>query len=519
MERAKSKTVRRPVVFAALAIGLGLGAIELASRVLLTTFARSGMERTFHFGDTVATTMRFLDSNVAPLSRDRVFLWSNTRNAGTAPLVNPQPAGRRDRWRIAIDSQGFRSVERRSAASGDPPFRVLCLGDSITYGYNVDGDDTYPQRLQRELEARAPGANVEVLNAGVPGWSWIQGLRFLEERGAALAPDVVVMGHGTNDRLLPALSTDVEIFQRRSSPFWALAGRLQILASASGFYVLAEKAYSQVAPAARPSPGCAEQIATEGRCRRVALADIEAAIQRAGRIVEGWGGTLLVLNSDFTKTDAIEAVRRAVLARGDVLVDLVADIESLRRRRENDRARSLGLPIGDAIAGATRKAPAASPPADLGPRSLLLRLAVDDATRAYEARAANPLDGSTLDRERLLDDGIGADEIAGDRVFSARLSVPAGVRDVEYFYEADGQAEFDTFPPLPSTLAGRAVTLERDARGPVDRFGERYLMVEAAHPDAAGHEVVARRVAEQVEALARFQALANRLQDRSDELR
>ncbi|MFQ5473873.1 MAG: SGNH/GDSL hydrolase family protein, partial [Dehalococcoidia bacterium] len=53
-----------------------------------------------------------------------------------------------------------------------PPntFRVLCLGDSFTFGEGVRQHDTYPTRLQALLSQAMPDKTVEVLNAGVRGY-------------------------------------------------------------------------------------------------------------------------------------------------------------------------------------------------------------------------------------------------------------------------------------------------------------------------------------------------------------
>ena len=71
--------------------------------------------------------------------------------------------------------------------------RVLCLGDSVTLGYERD----YPALLAEELAVR--GADVQVLNAGVPGYSIAQARRRLRQLAPTLKPDVVVVLLGWND--------------------------------------------------------------------------------------------------------------------------------------------------------------------------------------------------------------------------------------------------------------------------------------------------------------------------------
>ena len=89
--------------------------------------------------------------------------------------------------------------------------RIVCLGDSRTFGIWQDVgrfrfDNAYAPALQ--ALARADGRNVEVLNAGVIGYSSAHGLRQLVAQLLPLVPDVLVVGFGINDASLawnPAL--------------------------------------------------------------------------------------------------------------------------------------------------------------------------------------------------------------------------------------------------------------------------------------------------------------------------
>jgi lysophospholipase L1-like esterase len=111
---------------------------------------------------------------------------------------------------VRTNALGLRGPEvAREKAAGVT--RVLCVGDSCTFGSGAGAEDTWPAQLARLLkeqvvEARElPGLEseelgpFEVLNAGVPGYSSYQGRRYLETEGFDLDPDVVVFALGFND--------------------------------------------------------------------------------------------------------------------------------------------------------------------------------------------------------------------------------------------------------------------------------------------------------------------------------
>jgi lysophospholipase L1-like esterase len=96
-----------------------------------------------------------------------------------------------------INSLGMRGVEVPAARTAGV-MRILCLGDSITYGEAVEDDaDTYPAVLGRELAAH--GHQVEVLNAGVMGYTSRQCLAWLTELLPKVRPDLVLCCTGWND--------------------------------------------------------------------------------------------------------------------------------------------------------------------------------------------------------------------------------------------------------------------------------------------------------------------------------
>ncbi len=99
---------------------------------------------------------------------------------------------------VATNSQGFRSpavtVQRNPSS-----LRVICLGDSQTFGNGVAQDATYPARLQSHLSIQAPQGPVEVINAGVQGYNIQQEVDLLERIAPVLRPDFATIGFYIND--------------------------------------------------------------------------------------------------------------------------------------------------------------------------------------------------------------------------------------------------------------------------------------------------------------------------------
>ncbi len=101
---------------------------------------------------------------------------------------------------VADPHAGYRHVDPTDPASRRPPFlpapprapgevRVLCVGDSVTFGNSWD--DSWPGHLQEKLDADAPGRYM-VFNGATPGHNPVQVKRLLQGRWMALAPDVVI---------------------------------------------------------------------------------------------------------------------------------------------------------------------------------------------------------------------------------------------------------------------------------------------------------------------------------------
>jgi lysophospholipase L1-like esterase len=100
-----------------------------------------------------------------------------------------------------ISSQGLRSAE---VEVPKPPgsTRILLLGDSVTYGNDVAPERTFAGLLETQLSQGA-GGEVEIVNAGVPGYTPYNELYFYLDRGRELEADVVVAVFCMNDVVNP----------------------------------------------------------------------------------------------------------------------------------------------------------------------------------------------------------------------------------------------------------------------------------------------------------------------------
>ncbi len=79
-------------------------------------------------------------------------------------------------------------------------FRIVFVGDSVTFGYYVDEKETFPKVVESLMQAeRIKGRRVEIVNAGVSGLGSGNTLAHLKNRVLAWDPDLVVWGFYLND--------------------------------------------------------------------------------------------------------------------------------------------------------------------------------------------------------------------------------------------------------------------------------------------------------------------------------
>ena len=207
---------------------------------------------------------------------------SREANRVTVPGNFPSAFYRHSRLQTALtrnqDYYGWFHVNRFGLRGPDieleresDVLRVLAVGGSTTFETQVTGDaQTWPARLQHWLGEQAPDLRVEVLNAGVPGYTVFDHVIRLQLELFQFEPDVVLLLSGHNDIScaimgrrtpqgsqpfrVPAESKTTRWLQSNSELYNKVKGRLAAMRFARSGRRRAARPAPSTEPAPRPQP-------------------------------------------------------------------------------------------------------------------------------------------------------------------------------------------------------------------------------------------------------------------------
>ena len=106
---------------------------------------------------------------------------------------------------LQVTALFMKPASRRVPPASDDERRIVCIGDSFTYGVHLPAAASYPSQLQGMLN-RVPGSHWRVFNLGYPGQNSAQVRAGLARNLEAYAPEIVVVLIGTNNGWSPAES-------------------------------------------------------------------------------------------------------------------------------------------------------------------------------------------------------------------------------------------------------------------------------------------------------------------------
>jgi lysophospholipase L1-like esterase len=99
-------------------------------------------------------------------------------------------------YHVQTNAVGLRNTE----APHDGAFRVLALGDSQTFGAYLANEDSWPAWTENALRRRLRTKNgIQVFNAGVSGYTILDELALLRDKGVRLEPRLVLIAVFEND--------------------------------------------------------------------------------------------------------------------------------------------------------------------------------------------------------------------------------------------------------------------------------------------------------------------------------
>lgn len=167
-------TATRPVVVSLVGVVVTLLIIEIGMRIYFTYFGTEDdrIKYVYSADDIQNIAGRFTGLPFIGYGPSPTFPEDNQFGYRGAEVAIPKPAG---------------------------VFRIVSLGASTTYGFGVKPDEAYPAQLQQILRDQYGYTNVEVVNAGVLGYTTWESLTNLEFKVLELQPNLVIYYEAIND--------------------------------------------------------------------------------------------------------------------------------------------------------------------------------------------------------------------------------------------------------------------------------------------------------------------------------
>ncbi|MBN2383062.1 hypothetical protein JXQ70_09285 [bacterium] len=206
----KTASRRNMLITSSLALGLLgliilLALLETILHLLGFSYSSIPREVSVQFDDTVIHDMNKRSGRTV-FEKDARLLW-RLRPGATIGVQT-------------VNAAGFLGRDFNPEA----PLTIACCGDSCT----ALGLGPYPERLASDLELVLGSGRASILNAGIPGYSSLQGLRLLERLLEQNHFDYVSFYFGWNDHW-QALSKPDSTFIQTSTPIVLIQNRLAFL--------------------------------------------------------------------------------------------------------------------------------------------------------------------------------------------------------------------------------------------------------------------------------------------------
>ncbi len=153
------------------------------------------------------------------------------------PLVHMSWVPNYDGWhrfgpilmRFQTNSFGLRDDET-TLEKPEGVYRILVVGDSFVQGHGVEAHEVFSHVLEETLQPPAGFDRVEVIQSGVSGWGPPEEMAWIEHRGLAFQPDMILLAFYTGNDFIDATLHNqhwihrgmrlMEWDEARMSPLW-----------------------------------------------------------------------------------------------------------------------------------------------------------------------------------------------------------------------------------------------------------------------------------------------------------
>ena len=195
----RSLSTRRRLLYSAIACCLFFGTVEVLARLAAPEVGNGRFHQ-------IRELVLFLGTQESDLMLD----FDPERFWKLRPSIEINDPGN-SYWQGTVsNSLGFRSPEFTLEKPGGTT-RIVCFGDSSTFGIGATMEDTWPFQLEQQLnhtfqiatssltDSKRARSHFQVINAGVPGYTSHQGLQHMRQEIDRLQPDIVFASYANND--------------------------------------------------------------------------------------------------------------------------------------------------------------------------------------------------------------------------------------------------------------------------------------------------------------------------------
>jgi lysophospholipase L1-like esterase len=404
-------------------------------------------------------------------------------------------------WEVSVNSEGFRDVEFPEEKPSSV-FRIVCLGDSWTFGWNVGQNQAYPQTLKALLGREFSEANFEVFNLGVGGYSSINGLMLLKTRVLDLKPDVVVLGFAMNEPIMAGVrNNNASTAEQSVTLLKTLSGMVN---KSESFKLLQywalllkwkpESIDRHIENMSRHTTWKRKVVDSDfdkfEPWMKDSVKDFDNYHREMIKLARNHNISIVLLYNEFwTDSPYLKILQRISRDERVPLVDSSALISAAQKRIEEELERTLNLEARKRERGNVD-----------GEIEVVFRLFADkwSVPKAMYIAGNHPKLGNLIPNKIVMyDDGTHGDQKPADHVWSYSASFPAGT-SLFYVYTNSGEeGKWEGLDvPYIRSFTVEAKNGEKKLYTPIESFGRIYMQADPWHTDAVGYELIAKALLE-----------------------